>query len=83
MATKREATGTRGFSIELDSGNDLKRVNVPNGNQRILVEGTIGALRRVEFVENSVLEVTGSNGILRVDLAMEDLAKHASKRRET
>jgi len=80
MATKREATGIRAFSIELDSGSDLRRVNIPNGNQRILMEGTLGALRSVGFVENSVLEVTGSNGILRVDLSMEDLTKHVWKR---
>jgi len=80
---KPEAADGRSFSIELDSGSDLKRVNIPNGTQRLLVEGSIGALKRVEFVENSVLEVTGSNGVLRVDLALEDLAKHSSKRGET
>ena len=81
MVTKQETTGIRGFSIELNSGNDLQRVSVPNGNQRILVEGTIGTLRRVELVENSVLEVTGSSGVLRVDLSAEDLAKYTSKKK--
>jgi len=80
---KQEAAEGRSFSIELDSGSDLKRVSIPNGTQRLLVEGSIGALKRVEFVENSVLEVTGSNGILRVDLAMEDLAKHPLRKGET
>jgi len=77
---RRAAADCRSFSIELDSGSDLKRVSVPNGTQRILVEGSIGALRRVEFVENSVFEVKGSSGTLRVDLAREDLVKHAPRK---
>ena len=79
MAAKLGAANKRGFSIELDSGSDLKRLNVPNGTQRILMEGTIGALKRVEFVEDSVLEMVGSRGVLRVDLSREDLAKRTEK----
>jgi hypothetical protein len=75
LTAKLGAANKRGFSIELDSGSDLKRLSVPNGTQRILMEGTIGALKRVEFVEDSVLELVGSNGVLRVDLSREDLSK--------
>ena len=77
MAKKRAKGARRVFSVELESGSDVHRLNVPNGSQRILMEGTIGVLKRAEFVENSVLELVGSGGVLRVDLSREDLAKPA------
>jgi len=69
----------RAFIIELDSGDCLKKVTIPNGNRRILIEGTIGKLERAEFVEDLVLELVGAGGVLRVDLAREDLAKRTEK----
>ncbi len=65
----------RAFTIELNSKTDVERVMVPNGTGGFLVEGTIGTLKHVTFVEDSVLELTGTKGILRVDLSREDLAK--------
>jgi len=79
MARKKGAQARRVFSVELNSGDDLLRVNVPNRSQRIMVEGTIGALKRAEFVEDAVLELVGTNGTLRVDLTKSDLTKHARK----
>ena len=77
---KGESDGKgRAFVIELDSGDCLKKVSIPNGNQRILIEGTIGKLKRAEFVEDLVLELVGAGGVLRVDLAREDLAKRTEK----
>ncbi len=67
-----------GFTIELESRNQVKSVAVPNGAQGVLIEGTIGTLKRVGFLDGVVLEVAGENGTLRVDLARDDLAKHAS-----
>ena len=69
--------------MELDSGSDLKKVSVPNGAQRLLLEGTIGTLKRVEFIEDSVLELAGSTGIIRIDLSREDMVKFAKSHYET
>lgn len=69
----------RVFTVELNSGSDLKKVNVPDGAQRILMEGTIGTLKHAEFVEDTVLELVGTEGVLRVDLSREDLAKPSQK----
>jgi len=69
--------------LELDSGSDLKKVSVPNGAQRLLLEGTIGTLKRVEFIEDSVLELAGSTGIIRIDLSREDMVKFAKSHYET
>ena len=72
----------RVFTIELNSGNDLRKVNVPNGTRRVLVEGTIGSLAHAEFVEDAVLELVGSRGVLRVDLSREDVPKRTHERDE-
>ena len=64
----------RVFTLELNSGTGLKKVNVPDGTQRLLIEGTIGTLKRAEFVEGAILELIGTEGTLRVDLSKEDLA---------
>jgi len=79
LARKRGAEARRVFSVELDSGDDLLKVNIPNRSQRIMVEGTIGALKHAEFVEDAVLELVGTNGTLRVDLSKDDLAKRPQK----
>ena len=83
MARKGEKESGRVFSLELDSGSDLKKVSVPNGAQRLLLEGTIGTLKRVEFIENSVLELAGSTGIIRIDLSREDIVRFAKSHYET
>ena len=81
-ATKGLAKG-RVFTVELDSGSDMKKVAVPNGVRRILLEGTIGTLREAGFVEDSILQLVGSRGILRVDLSREDLASKGSESRKS
>ena len=63
------------FTIELDSGGLLTKVSVPNGAHGVLLEGTIGVLVRARFVETNVLEIAGTGGVLRLDLAREDLAE--------
>jgi len=70
------------FTVELKSRGNVKNVTLSNGAQGVLIEGTLGALKRAEFVEDVVLEVTGDNGVLRVDLAREDLAKQTRKGEE-
>jgi hypothetical protein len=51
----------------------VKSVAVPNGAKGVLIEGTLGNLKRADFIDGVVLEVTGKNGVLRVDLAREEL----------
>lgn len=77
MQTLREnvVERRRGFTIELNSSSDMEKVAVSNGSRGVLMEGTIGTLRHAGFVEDSVLELTGSRGVIRVDLSMRDLAK--------
>ena len=62
------------FSIELKSKEYIKSINIANGTREsVLVEGTIGQLQNAEFAECIVLEVTGTKGILRIDLSREQI----------
>jgi len=60
------------FSIELKSKGNVKNASL-DGDDKVFIEGSIGSLIRAHFVEDLVLEVIGSNGELRVDLAVNDL----------
>jgi hypothetical protein len=64
----------RVFSIELGSKRDVKNVSLDE-DEKIIIEGSLGSLQRVQFLEDLVLEVTGSNGVLRLDLSTGDLRR--------
>ena len=70
----------RFFSVELKSKTNLKTVSLTNGShESALVEGTIGELQRACFVENTVLEVVGTKGVLRLDLSEHEIKKQAKE----
>ena len=69
------------FIIELRSKGDVKSVSL-DGDEKVLIEGSIGSLKQAQFLEDLVLEVIGSNGVLRMDLAMRDL-EHSAESEET
>jgi hypothetical protein len=75
MVQTKSEKGELVFTVELKSRGNVKNVTLSNGAQGVLIEGTLGVLKRAEFVEDVVLEVTGDNGVLRVDLTKEDLAR--------
>ena len=60
------------FSIELKSKSHVG-FELPKGlDDSVLVEGTLGRLISLRFVEQAMLEIHGSSGTLRVDLNEED-----------
>jgi hypothetical protein len=66
----------RVFSIELRSRKNLKNVTLTNGSRdAVLVEGVLGELVEAAFKEGVILEVIGKNGILRIDLAENEISK--------
>jgi hypothetical protein len=66
----------RFFSVELNSRVNLKNVILNNGNhENVLLEGTIGELRRAEFADGVILEVVGNKGILRINLCQDEIKK--------
>jgi len=75
MAEGKRDADERAFAIELNSGSDLKNVNFTNWAQRIVLEGSIGTLKHADFVEGSVLELVGTEGVLKIDFSKEDMAE--------
>jgi hypothetical protein len=72
MNRTRIGKDERMFSIELKSKGDVKNVSL-DGDEKVIIEGSIGSFIRAQFLEDLVLEVIGSNGELRVDLSVNDL----------
>ena len=75
MTDGKRYADERAFAIELNSGSELKNVNFTNWSQRIVLEGSIGTLKHADFVEGSVLELVGTEGVLKIDFSKEDMAK--------
>ena len=83
-----EEVGTRAsehaFSIEMQSKESIKRVTMSNeAGDKLLIEGILGELQEVNFVEDAMIEIKGANGILRIDLKEEEFRKLLSKGERT
>lgn len=64
----------RVFSIELKSRKDLKNISLSDGRgDGATIEGTIGQRMYARFEEQEVLEVSGTKGVLRVDLGIDEI----------
>ena len=64
------------FSIELTSKNFVKRLAIPSdSDDKVLIEGFLGELKEICITEGIILELQGTNGILRIDLSEEELRK--------
>lgn len=73
----------RYFCIELKSKTSLKKITITNSSQEnALIEGTIGELQKIEFVEGIILEITGSKGLLTVDISQNELESLTRKQRK-
>ena len=61
------------FSIEMKSKRYVKNISISNeSHDRVLFEGDLGELEEVSFIGGSMLEVRGSNGVLRVELGLDE-----------
>jgi len=68
------------FSIEMKSKNHVRHVSISNESRdHVLFEGFLGDLQELSMVEGKVLEIRGTNGILRVDLTEGDLRRMLSR----
>lgn len=76
--TNRE--GEHAFSIELCSREHLKSIKLGDDqNEQVFIEGFLGKLSELKLVEESMLEVRGRNGTLRLDLTADELKMHTGK----
>lgn len=70
------------FSIELNSRGHIKRVSLPDGSgDRLTIEGSLGELDGMELIEDIILVVRGTSGVLRMNLTREELEKTLQKGR--
>jgi hypothetical protein len=72
--------GERGVSIEMKQRNHVKTMmfTAETGGD-VLFEGNLGHIIELSMLDDHVLEMRCLNGILRVDLALEELEAMASK----
>jgi hypothetical protein len=70
------------FSVDLKRRSAIRTVSLGDGGrEEILIEGTLGTLESLSFGEGVVLQLAGTEGILRVDLTREEaLATRGSAR---
>ena len=67
------------FSVEMNSSKHLGQMSISQGHaDRVLFEGDLGKLEKLMMIEESVLVVQGSNGVLRIDLSQNELEKLVS-----
>jgi len=64
----------RTFSVELNSKNHVKNIFLAEGfGEPVLIEGVLGNLEELGMIEGALLEIKGSNGVIRIDLNEEEL----------
>ena len=62
------------FSVEMKSKRYVRRISISDeGHDRVFFEGFLGELRGLSLVEGRMLEVVGTNGVLRIDLSEDEL----------
>jgi len=62
------------FSVEMTSKSHVKSISISDeAHERVLFEGDLGELRELSLVEGDVLEFMGVSGILRINVAEEQL----------
>lgn len=76
-------TRERTFSVELESKENLKNVNLTNGaHESVLIEGTLGELEHACFEEGIILEIAGQRGVLRINLQEDEIKKKPATPKE-
>jgi len=57
------------FSVEMRSKRYVKSISISDeAHDRVLFEGILGELKEVSFIEDTILEVVGANGVLRIGI---------------
>ena len=62
-----------GFSIDMVSKNSLDIVSISEKKGKVLIEGRLGELKEVDFLDESVLVATYSEGVLRLDIDLAEI----------
>jgi hypothetical protein len=75
MENKTKAN-QRFFSVELKSKTDLQNLTVANSaSEGVLIEGNLGEFLEASFEEGIILQVVGTEGTLRINIAESEIQK--------
>ena len=66
------------FSIQLKNRDHVKNVSLGDETE-VLFEGYLGELESLGLIEEAVVEIKGSNGVLRIDLTRDQLMQILQK----
>ena len=70
------------FSVQMNSAESVSGLVINRKKDRIFIEGELGKIEEVEFVEGKVLTLTGENGVLRIDICRETLVEALSPKKK-
>jgi len=74
--------GRHSFSIEMASKSHIDTISVSNEPKtEVMFEGELGGLVQIEFIEGIILQITGDNGVFRIDLTEKELSHGLAKKR--
>lgn len=63
------------FSIELNSRRHLKTMKLGDDiREEVLIEGFLGGILELRIIEDSLLEVKGEYGVLRIDITRNEFS---------
>jgi len=69
------------FSIEMKSKKHVRHISLSNeSHEHVLFEGSLGELKELSMVEGAILEIKGTNGVLRIDLSEDELRRTLSRK---
>jgi hypothetical protein len=73
-------SGKHSFSVEMKDKHYVNRMSFQEEvDDHVLFEGFLGELKGVSMIEEVMLEIEGTNGILKLDITRQELDLHLSK----
>lgn len=63
------------FSVVLFSDKHVQSLYLKDKSNGVLFEGLLGPIKEVCFVEDLMLEISGENGVIRIDLDKNHVVK--------
>jgi hypothetical protein len=69
------------FSVQLKSKDHVKNVSLSDETE-IVFEGYLGELTYIRIIEEAILEIKGTFGVLKVDLTQNELKKFLKQKEE-
>lgn len=69
----------RCFSLEMKSKDYLNKINIHEGHDGVLLEGNLGNLKQLLFIDSSQLELKCTNGVLRFDVKKSEILTALNK----